>query len=72
LERPFDQRQAVLGQRQRQTESSKNRTVALQNQSAAINERFIKVENDQLHAFVGRWALRRQMPHWRLPASEIE
>src|SRR5205814_5072866 len=47
--RPSDQRQAVLGCGRRHTEFSEDRTVALQDQGAAVNQRAIKVEDDQPH-----------------------
>ena len=37
------------GQWQQQTKFSKDRAVALQNQSATINKRSIKIQNHQLH-----------------------
>ena len=62
LNRPSDQCQAVLGQWQRQTKFSKDRAVALQNQSATINERSIKIETISFkisgYCFVGCFDLR--------------
>jgi hypothetical protein len=38
-----------MGQRERQAEFGKDRAVAFQNQSAAIDERSIEIKDNQVH-----------------------